>query len=98
MDARSAREQYHFRLDGSMMEDQISSGSAPIDDGTELTTKFRAWRKSTLYRICLKERNNLHQTITPELMELADALREYKMKEMGANGDGRSDGMNGSED
>ena len=31
-------------------------------------------------------------------MELAYALQEYKMKEVGANGDGRSDGMNGSVD
>lgn len=88
IDAGVNREQYHFRLDGSLME-KIYNGSAPANDGTELTT--------------LAEPKNVYPTpeaperpeefspgLDPQMQELADALADVKSKiKKNGNGNGK---------
>jgi Mn-containing catalase len=72
IDAGINREQYHFRLDGSTM-DKIFSGSAPIDDGTELITLDKP-RQAFDIPIEAERPEEFSPGLDPELQELADAL------------------------
>lgn len=78
LDAGLHREQYHFRLDSSLME-TIFSGSAPANDGTDLVTKKEP---DTSYDIpAAPERpEEFAPGLDPELQEMADALSEFKEK------------------
>jgi Mn-containing catalase len=94
MDSGLHREQYHFRLDGSMLE-AIYSGSAPIEgDEEELRTLPEPEAKYPIPD-APERPEEFAPGLTPELMELADALQEFKSKEMMKSGlsmDGGSDG------
>jgi Mn-containing catalase len=72
------REQYHFRLDSSMMA-SIFSGSAPANDGTELTTLAEP-RESFPIPGAPERAEEFSPGLDPELQELADALAEAKVK------------------
>lgn len=78
MDAGLHREQYHFRLDSSQME-KIFSGSAPMNDGTELVTKKEP---DTSYPIPMAPQRpeEFAPGLDPEMQKLADALSEFKEK------------------
>ena len=76
LDAGIHREQYHFRLDGSMME-KIFSGSAPINDGTELKT-MKEPRQSFPIPLAPERPEEFSPGLDPELQELADALSNFK--------------------
>lgn len=89
MDAGLHREQYHLRLDGSMME-AIFSGSAPIDDGTELRTMAEPEAKYPIPD-APERPEEFSPGLTPELKELADALQEYKNKELMKSGNGMNE-------
>jgi Mn-containing catalase len=78
VDAGINREQYHFRLDGSMME-KIFSGSAPANDGTELTT-LKEPRESYPNPLAPERPEEFAPGLDPELQELADALVDAKEK------------------
>jgi len=78
IDAGIHREQYHFRLDGSEME-KIFTGSAPANDGTELTTMDKP--KEGFYIPSAHERpEEFAPGLDKELQEMADALTEFKTK------------------
>ncbi|HUH34124.1 MAG TPA: hypothetical protein VLZ28_09220, partial [Daejeonella sp.] len=78
IDAGINREQYHFRLDSSHME-QIFRGSAPANDGTELVTMKEP--KNSYPNPGAPERpEEFAPGLDPELQELADALSEFKEK------------------
>src|SRR5688572_7219277 len=76
LDAGIHREQYHFRLDGSMME-KIFSGSAPLNDGTELIT-LKEPRESYPIPMAPERPEEFAPGLDPELQELADALNNFK--------------------
>jgi len=76
IDAGINREQYHFRLDDSLME-EIFSGSAPANDGTELTT-LKEPRKSYPIADAPERPEEFSPGLDPELQELADALDNAK--------------------
>ena len=76
LDAGIHREQYHFRLDGSEME-KIFSGSAPMDDGTELIT-LKEPRESYPIPLMPERPEEFAPGLDPELQELADALNDFK--------------------
>jgi Mn-containing catalase len=78
IDAGVNREQYHFRLDGSLME-QIYSGSAPTNDGSELTTLAEP-RESFPIPDAPERPEEFSPGLDPQLQELADALEEVKTK------------------
>ena len=78
MDAGLHREQYHFRLDGSQME-KIFSGSAPINDGTELIT-LKEPRRSFPIPAAPERPEEFAPGLDPELQELADAFTDFKEK------------------
>lgn len=78
IDAGINREQYHFRLDGSMM-DQIFKGSAPANDGTELTTLAEPREKYSIPP-APERPEEFAPGLDPELQELADALANVKEK------------------
>lgn len=78
IDAGINREQYHFRLDDSMME-TIYSGSAPANDGTELTT-LAAPREGYPIPTAPERPEEFAPGLDPELQELADALADAKAK------------------
>ena len=78
LDAGVNREQYHFRLDGSSME-KIFSGSAPANDGTELTT-LKEPRESFPIPGAFERAEEFAPGLDPELQELADALADVKVK------------------
>ena len=78
IDAGINREQYHFRLDDSLMS-KIFSGSAPANDGTELTTLAEPAEKYP--DPGAPERpEEFAPGLDPELAELADALAVAKEK------------------
>jgi Mn-containing catalase len=78
IDAGINREQYHFRLDESQMA-TIFSGSAPANDGTELTTLPEPAEKYP--DPGAPERpEEFAPGLDPELAELADALAVAKQK------------------
>ena len=76
LDAGIHREQYHFRLDGSEME-KIYSGSAPMNDGTELTT-LKEPKQSYPIPVAPERPEEFAPGLDPELQELADALTAFK--------------------
>lgn len=76
MDFGIHREQYHFRLDGSTM-DQIFAGSAPFNDGTELVT-LKEPRESYPIPQMPERPEEFAPGLDPELQALADALTEFK--------------------
>lgn len=76
LDAGIHREQYHFRLDGSQM-DKIFSGSAPMNDGTELVT-MKEPRESYPIPMAPERPEEFAPGLDPELQALADALTEFK--------------------
>jgi Mn-containing catalase len=76
LDAGIHREQYHFRLDSSEME-KIFSGTAPINDGTELVT-LKEPKESYPIPLAPERPEEFAPGLDPELQELADALNEFK--------------------
>lgn len=78
MDAGLHREQYHFRLDGSQME-KIFSGSAPLNDGTDLIT-LKEPRQSFPIPPAPERPEEFAPGLDPELQELADAFSDFKEK------------------
>jgi Mn-containing catalase len=76
LDAGIHREQYHFRLDSSTME-QIYSGSAPFNDGTELVT-LKEPRESYPIPSAPERPEEFAPGLDPELQELADAFTDFK--------------------
>lgn len=78
LDAGIHREQYHFRLDGSEME-KIFSGSAPMNDGTDLVT-LKEPRESYPIPLAPERPEEFAPGLDPELQELADALTAFKEK------------------
>ena len=78
IDAGINREQYHFRLDDSMMA-QIYSGSAPANDGTELTTLAKP-RQDYPIPAAPERPEEFSPGLDPELQELADALADVKAR------------------
>jgi Mn-containing catalase len=78
IDAGINREQYHFRMDSSLME-KIYSGSAPANDGTELTTLAEP-KESYPIPAAPERPEEFSPGLDPELQELADALDEVKAK------------------
>jgi Mn-containing catalase len=76
LDAGLHREQYHFRLDSSEME-KIFSGSAPMNDGTELVT-MKEPRESYPIPLAPERPEEFAPGLDAELQELADALTEFK--------------------
>jgi Mn-containing catalase len=78
LDAGIHREQYHFRLDGSQME-KIFSGSAPLNDGTDLIT-LKEPRESYPIPMAPERPEEFAPGLDPELQELADALNSFKEK------------------
>lgn len=78
MDQGIHREQYTFRLDGSMM-DQIFQGSSPSNDGTELVTMAEP-RESFPNPIAPERPEEFAPGLDPELQKLADAFEEFKEK------------------
>jgi Mn-containing catalase len=77
-DAGIHREQYHFRLDSSMME-KIFSGPAPLNDGTELVT-LKEPRESYPIPQAPERPEEFAPGLDRELQELADALNDFKEK------------------
>ncbi len=78
IDAGINREQYHFRLDSSQME-KIFSGSAPANDGTELTT-LKEPRNAYPIPTAPERPEEFAPGLDPELQKMADALSEFKDK------------------
>ncbi|MFN2458769.1 MAG: manganese catalase family protein [Chitinophagaceae bacterium] len=78
LDAGIHREQYHFRLDGSQME-KIFSGSAPLNDGTDLVT-LKEPRESYPIPMAPERPEEFAPGLDPELQELADAFTDFKEK------------------
>jgi len=76
LDAGIHREQYHFRLDGSQME-KIFSGSAPLNDGTDLVT-LKEPRESYPIPAAPERPEEFAPGLDPELQDLADAFTEFK--------------------
>ena len=76
LDAGIHREQYHFRLDSSMMS-TIFSGSAPMNDGTDLIT-MKEPRESYPIPMAPERPEEFAPGLDPELQELADAFTEFK--------------------
>jgi Mn-containing catalase len=78
IDAGVNREQYHFRLDGSLLG-EIYKGSAPANDGTELVTLAEP-REKYPYPGAPERPEEFAPGLDPELQALADALEEVKGK------------------
>jgi len=76
LDAGIHREQYHFRLDSSQMG-KIFSGSAPLNDGTELVT-LKEPRESFPIPSAPERPEEFAPGLDPELQDLADAFTEFK--------------------
>lgn len=76
LDAGIHREQYHFRLDSSEME-KVFSGSAPMNDGTDLVT-LKEPRESYPIPLAPERPEEFAPGLDPELQELADALTAFK--------------------
>jgi Mn-containing catalase len=78
LDAGIHREQYHFRLDSSEME-KIFTGSAPMNDGTELVT-LKEPRESYPIPAMPERPEEFAPGLDRELQDLADALSTFKEK------------------
>jgi Mn-containing catalase len=76
LDAGIHREQYTFRLDSSQMG-AIFSGSAPMNDGTDLVT-LKEPRESYPIPVAPERPEEFAPGLDPELQVLADALTEFK--------------------
>jgi Mn-containing catalase len=76
LDAGIHREQYHFRLDSSEMA-AIFSGSAPMNDGTQLVT-MKEPKESYPIPLMPERPEEFAPGLDPELQELADALDNFK--------------------
>ena len=87
LDAGIHREQYHFRLDGSQME-KIFSGSAPLNDGSELIT-LKEPRESYPIPSAPERPEEFAPGLDPELQELADAFTDFKDGMLKENGMGK---------
>ena len=83
LDAGLHREQYHFRLDSSEMA-TIFSGSAPMNDGTQLTT-MKEPRESYPIPLAPERPEEFSPGLDPELQELADAANDLKQKIIAQN-------------
>ena len=86
LDAGIHREQYHFRLDSSMME-MIFQGPSPFGDGSELTT-LKEPRQSFPIPPAPERPEEFAPGLDPELQDMADALNEFKEKMGRTNGNG----------
>jgi Mn-containing catalase len=88
LDAGIGREQYHFRLDSSMM-DVIFQGSSPLGDGSELVT-LKEPRESYPIPLAPERFEEFAPGLDPELQAMVDALAEFKEKQMmpSKNGNG----------
>lgn len=93
MDLGLHREQYTFRMDGSLME-QIFSGPSPFNDGTQLTT-LKEPRESFPIPQAPERPEEFAPGLDEELQALADAFTEFK--ESGGKID-QNIGVNGSKD
>jgi Mn-containing catalase len=78
IDAGINREQYTFRLDGSLMG-SIFQGSSPSNDGTELVT-LKEPRESYPIPPAPERPEEFAPGLDPELQSLADAFSEFKEK------------------
>lgn len=76
MDLGLHREQYTFRMDGSLME-QIFSGPSPFNDGTQLTT-LKKPRESFPIPQAPERPEKFAPGLDEELQALADAFTEFK--------------------
>ena len=76
LDAGIHREQYTMRLDGSLM-DQIYKGSAPMNDGTELTTLTEP-RESYPIPAAPERPEEFAPGLDAEMQAMADAFTEFK--------------------
>lgn len=76
LDAGIGREQYHFRLDSSLMQD-IFKGASPLNDGTELVT-LKEPRESYPIPLAPERPEEFAPGLDPELQAMADALVEFK--------------------
>src|SRR5688572_7246677 len=86
LDAGIGREQYHFRLDNSLM-DQIFQGPSPLNDGTELVT-LKEPRESYPIPLAPERAEEFAPGLDPELQELADAFAEFKEKQQSPSRNG----------
>ncbi|UZT98455.1 manganese catalase family protein [Chryseobacterium fluminis] len=93
MDLGLHREQYTFRLDGSMME-QIFSGPSPFNDGTQLTT-LKEPRESFPIPQAPERPEEFAPGLDAELQALADAFTEFKESGGKTN---QNIGINGTKD
>jgi Mn-containing catalase len=75
LDAGIHREQYHFRLDSSMLG-KIYSGASPFGDG-ELTA-LKEPRESYPIPLAPERPEEFSPGLDPELQNMADALNEFK--------------------
>ena len=91
IDAGINREQYHFRLDSSLME-QLYTGSAPANDGTELRT-LKEPIESYPIPEAPERPEEFSPGLDPELAELADAFNDLKTK-IHKKSNGKSDSEN----
>lgn len=76
LDAGIGREQYHFRLDTSLMEN-IFKGESPLNDGTELVT-LKEPRESYPIPLAPERAEEFAPGLDRELQALADAHLEFK--------------------
>jgi len=76
LDAGLHREQYHFRLDSSQMA-TVFSGSAPLNDGTDLIT-LKEPKVSYPIPMAPERPEEFAPGLDPELQDLADAFTEFK--------------------
>ena len=90
LDAGVHREQYHFRLDSSMME-LIFKGPSPFSDGSELVT-LKEPRERFPIPMAPERPEEFAPGFDPELQALADAFSEFKEKMARSNGNGNGNG------
>lgn len=84
IDAGINRQQYHFRLDSSLME-TLFKGTAPANDGSELKT-MKEPHESFPSLPSPERPEEFSPGLDPELQELADALDNVKSKLRRNNG------------
>jgi Mn-containing catalase len=95
IDAGIHREQYHFRLDGSLME-KIFNGPAPLSPNGELIA-LKEPRENFPIPVAPERPEEFAPGLDPELDELVGAFAEYKEKvTSGKNGSGTKTSRNGS--
>jgi Mn-containing catalase len=87
LDAGIGREQYHFRLDDSLME-QIFQGASPLNGGTNLVT-LKEPRESYPIPLAPERPEEFAPGLDPELQEMADALADFKEKHAAPSKNGK---------